>query len=313
MSIVISGSLAYDSIMDFPDSFKNHILPDQIHILNVAFLINDIKKNYGGCAGNIAYTINLLGGKPFPVAVFGSDGAEYREYLLGLGISTKYMILSKEKLSSSATIITDKENNQITAYHIGAGAHAGAISLKEIEEPIDFGIIAPADKDAMILHADQLSQKGIPFAFDPGQQLHVLAADEFLGILSKAAFYISNDYELKVAEKLTGKSSQELLEYCSVIITTLGHEGSVIKTKEGELRISPCRTDVVVDPTGAGDAFRAGFFTAHVKGLDSKTCGQVGSVAATYAIEQEGCQKHFFTKEQFIQRYSDTYHEPISL
>ncbi|PIZ94555.1 MAG: carbohydrate kinase family protein [Candidatus Magasanikbacteria bacterium CG_4_10_14_0_2_um_filter_37_12] len=313
MHILISGSLAYDYIMDFPDSFKNHILPDQIHILNVCFVVDTLEKNLGGCAGNIGYTMKLLDADPIIFSPLGKDAIDYLEYFKKLGLNTNYIPISKNKNTSSAHITTDKDDNQIIAYYNGAGDEATDMNVKDIKEKIDFAIISPTKKESMIKHAKECFDLQIPFCFDPSHQLPAFTPQELMATIGQAKFYIANDYELKLTEEKTGWSKEELLDHVEVLITTLGEKGSVIATKDQIFEIKPCPPDSIEDPTGAGDAYRAGFFTAYTRGLDYQTCGQVGSVASTYAIEHYGTQNHTFTLKEFSDRYKNTYEETIDL
>ena len=313
MSILISGSLAYDYIMDFPDSFKNHILPDQIHILNVSFVVDNLKKEFGGCAGNIAYTSKLLGGEPITFATLGRDGRDYIKKFEAIDINTKYMPLSNEKLCSSAHITTDKDDNQITAFYPGAGSEATDLHVTEVNEEIKLAIIAPTKKEAMVQHAKECAEKNIPIVFDPGQQITALTPQELQLIIGQAKFLIANDYEMKVIQEKTGWAAEELLTHVETFIITLGEKGSIIRTKDEIFEIKPCKAKSVDDPTGAGDAYRAGFFTAYAAGENLKTCGQVGSVAAVYAVENYGTQNHEFTRDEFQGRYEETYGEVINL
>lgn len=313
MPTLISGSIAYDYIMDFPDSFKNHILPDQIHILNVCFMVDKITKNFGGCAGNIGYTMKLLGGNPIVFSPIGSDGNEYVKHFKKYKIKTKYLPVSKEKLTSAAYITTDKDDNQIIAYYNGSGDEARNMRINNVKEKIDFALITPTKKDAMILHAKDCYEAKIPFLFDPSHQLTAFNARELTMLLGQADFYIANDYEMKLTQKKTNLTMKDMLTQVEVVITTLGKHGSIIRTKNELIAIKPCPAISVDDPTGAGDAYRAGFFTAYVAGHDLKTCGQIASVAATYAVERYGTQNHEFTLKEFAQRYEETYEEKISL
>ncbi|MFZ2978219.1 MAG: carbohydrate kinase family protein, partial [Candidatus Magasanikiibacteriota bacterium] len=278
MSLLISGSLAYDYIMDFPDSFKNHILPDQIHILNVCFVVEKLNKNFGGCAGNIAYTAKLLGAEPIILAPLGSDAREYMEHFQKNNISTKYMPIIENSLTSSAHITTDKDDNQIIAYHNGVADRATDLTVSQVEESIDLALITPTKKEAMIKHAKECYEKKIPFVFDPSHQLTAFTAQELMMLIGQAKFYISNDYEMKLTQEKTGWDMAELLNHVEVVITTLGEKGSVITTKDQIIEVGVCPASSVEDPTGAGDAYRSGFFIAYTQGHDYKTCGQVGAV-----------------------------------
>jgi len=313
MSILISGTLAYDYIMDFPDTFKEHILPDQLHILNVCFVVEKLSREYGGTAGNIAYNMNMLAGQPLVLAPLGTDGKDYLDYLTDLKIKTDYVSLSKDKLSASAHITTDKDDNQITAFYNGAANEAIDLSIKDVSGDIKLALISPARKDAMVKHAKECQEKQIPFCFDPGQQMTALTAQDLMAAIGQAKFYIGNDYEIKMTAEKTGWGVKELLNHVEVVITTLGDKGSIITTSDQVIEVKACPAESVEDPTGAGDAYRAGFFTSYVQGHGLKTCGQVGSVAATYAVEHYGTQNHKFTIDEFKQRYQETYGETISL
>jgi len=313
MSILLSGSLAYDYIMDFPDSFKNHIMPDQLHILNVCFSVEKLEKNLGGTAGNIAYTMKLLGGDPIILCPLGSDATDYLEHFKKYNIKTDYIPVDKTLLTSSAHITTDKDDNQISAFYGGAGGGADALNVVDIKEELKFALISPNKKDAMIKHAKQCYDSKIPFCFDPGQQVTAMSAQELMATIGQAKFVIGNDYEIKLIEEKTGWNVANLLEHAEVVITTLGDRGSVITTKEQIFEIGICPVISVEDPTGAGDAYRAGFFSAYVSGHDYQTCGQVGAVSSAYAVEHYGTQNHEFSLEGFKDRYQKAFGETISL
>lgn len=313
MNLLISGSLAYDYIMDFPDSFKNHILPDQIHLINLSFVIPELKKEFGGCAGNIAYTIKLLGGEPIIIGALGTDADEYLKHFTRHQINPAYIIRVNDFLTSSAHITTDKDDNQIAAFHVGAGQAAINTSVMAVKENLSLAFVSPGKKDAMIKHAKECAERQIPIVFDPGQQLTALTPQELMLLIGQAKFLIGNDYEIKLIQEKTGWGACELLKHVEILITTLGERGSIIRTQAELIAIKPCPPRSVDDPTGAGDAYRAGFFTAHVKGFDLQTCGQVGSVAATYAVEHYGTQNHWFTLKEFAERYRETYEGTLKL
>lgn len=314
MSILISGSLAYDYIMDFPDSFKNHILPDQIHILNVSFMVNRLEKGFGGNAGNIAYTIKLLGGEPVPVSALGKDARDYTEQFKKYKISTSYIIPDKKQFTASAYITTDSDDNQITAFYPGPLERATEIHLNKITEPIDIVIISPTHKHVMLQHLQESRSRGLPTVFDPGQQIIAFNQHELQTLVDQADFVVGNDYEMKLLEERTGWNAQALMGDKRTLITTLGEKGSLITTpNEKIIEIKSCPPLSCDDPTGAGDAYRAGFFVGYSKKLSLKTCAQIGSVAASYAIESYGTQTHTFTLSEFSQRYRKTYNEEIKL
>jgi len=313
MSVLVSGSLAYDYIMDFPDSFKHHILPEQIHILNVCFVVDQLRKNFGGCAGNIAYTMKLLGAEPLMLSTLGKDANEYLEHFKKNNLNIDYIKVIDNKMTSSAHITTDKDDNQIIAYHNGAGDEAVNLAIGEIKSDIELAIIAPTKKEAMIKHAKECFEKKIPFVFDPSHQLTAFTAQELMMLIGQAKFYIANDYEMKLTQEKIGWDMNELLKHTEIIITTLGERGSVITTREKTIEVGVCPAVSVEDPTGAGDAYRAGFFTAYTKGYDLKTCAQVGAVCSTYTVEKYGTQTHNFTLEEFGERYQEAFGEEINL
>lgn len=312
MSILISGSLAYDYIMDFPDRFKNHILPDQIHILNVCFMVQKLAKSWGGTAGNITYTIKLLGGEPVMISALGSDGADYLNHFVKYGIDTKNILKDETKLTASAYITTDIDDNQITAFYNGPLTSVGKIKLPPVTKAKQVALISPSSKEAMITHLRDGKNLGYVVVFDPGQQITAFKEAELQQLVDQSDFLIGNDYEIKLIEERTGWSINDLLRDGRILITTLGERGSVISEKDKDpIEIKPCAPLSVDDPTGAGDAYRAGFFVAYEKGLELKTCGQVGAVAASYAIETYGTQAHSFTIKEFCVRYEKTYEEKL--
>jgi len=313
MPILISGSLAYDYIMDFPDSFKNHILPNQIHILNVCFVVDKMQKNFGGCAGNMAYTMKLLGAEPIIFAPLGSDAGDYLNWIRQNNLETKYMPIVKEKMTSAAYITTDKDDNQIIAYYNGAADKAIDLNVGDVDEKIGLALITPTKKEAMLKHAKECYDKKISFVFDPSHQLTAFTPQELMATLGMAKFYIANDYEMKLTQEKTGWDMKELLSHVEVVITTLGERGSVICTKDQTIEVGICPALSVDDPTGAGDAYRAGFFSVYVEGHDLKTCGQAGAVAATYAVENYGTQNHRFTVDEFASRYEKAFNNKFVL
>lgn len=310
MPILISGSLVYDHIMDFPDKFKNHIMPDSIHILNVCFTVDKLEKSKGGTAGNIAHTMKLLGAEPIVISSVGKDGDEYIKYLEGQGIGVGYIAKDTNEFTASCYITTDLDDNQITAFHNGALKSSNGIGIAAIPD-VGLAIIAPTQKDVMMKHVKECSGGGIKIMFDPGQQIPAFRNDELKQAIEKAHFLVGNDYEIKMIGKRLGR---ELSDSAKILITTLGGKGSVINAADGEeIKVNACPPDKVVDPTGAGDAWRAGFLTGYEKGFDLKICGQMGSVAASFAIEKYGTQEHYFSISDFVRRYTKTYGETLNL
>ena len=313
MATLISGSLAFDVIMDFPGKFKDHILPDKIHMLNVAFQVDTLERQFGGCSGNIAYTMKLLGGDPIILAPLGRDGGDYIEHFKSVGINTSYIPIRLDGFTSSAHMITDRDHNQIIAFHTGAGDQASMQSVSDVREPIELALLTPAHKDATIRHARECKAGKIPFVFDPSHQLGTFSKEELIELIDMADFYIGNDYELALTLEKTGWTEAELAKHAGTLIVTLGEKGSKITAPSGVFEIPICPVEKVVDPTGAGDAYRAGFFTAYTLGHDLETCGRVGAVAATYAIEQYGTQRHHFSLANFKARYKQAHQSDLSL
>lgn len=307
--LLISGSLAYDKIMNFPDSFRNHILPDKLHILNVSFVVDKLKVHFGGTGGNIAYTAKMLGVEPVLVSALGADGGKYRSYLEALEIDVSHIAQATSELTSTAMITTDQDDNQITAFFSGASRYA-LEQVFPVTNPLPLmAIISPNDKDVMKAHLQQCHDAGIPYCFDPGQQTTTFSGEELRELISGSQFLIGNDYEIQLILDRCEWTLNELLEHTHQVVTTLGSHGSKIQTKEFEITVPAVSVASVDDPTGAGDAYRAGFFTAYIQGKGLEICARMGSVAASFAIEHYGTQMHEFTKEMFETRYEEAYGE----
>lgn len=314
MAILVSGSIAYDYIMSFPGTFKEHILPDSIHILNVSFVVDQLEKDYGGVAGNITYTMGVLGAEPILLGTFGKDGAEYKRYLSEKGVITTYAPVDESDLTSAAHIVTDQDDNQITAFYPGIARTEKSFPIADIAEKAELAFISPTRKDIMLRHARECEEENIPIVLDLGQRLTDFTEDDLQELISQASIFISNDYELKMASDKSGWDPEKILEETGILITTLGKEGSRITTKDGEVIEVPTGVPKkLVDPTGAGDAYRAGFFSAYVKGIGLKECAQAGSAAAVFAVEQHGTQNPSFSLESFRERYREIYEEEAPL
>ncbi len=309
MAILVTGSLVYDHIMNFPDSFKNHILPDQLHILNVCFMVDKLERSWGGTAGNIAFTMKMLGGEPLVLSVLGKDGRDYLEYFKESKIKTDYILSDKKQTTATAYITTDADDNQITGFFGGPLGQAKEKKIVDVvKEKFSLAIISPTDKEVMIQHLKECKEMGVKTVFDPGQQVTAFNEIELKKMISQADFVIGNDYEIKLLQDRTGWNEEEILKNTEFLITTLGEQGSVIKTAQGEtITAGVCAPLSFDDPTGAGDAYRAGFFVGYEHGKDLKTCAQMGAVAASYAIEAYGTQEHKFTKQEFCERYERTF------
>jgi adenosine kinase len=306
--IVVTGSLAYDYIMNFPGYFKDHILPDKVHMLSVSFLVDSMRRMRGGVAGNIAYTLALLGERPLVVATAGQDFGEYRAWMERQGIDASGIALIEDEFTASCFINTDMANNQIVAFYTGAMAHAKELSLKDLGLGAgDLVIISPTDPLAMSRYAEECRQHGIPFLFDPGKQTPRLDGEQILVGLTGASVLVGNDYEFAMMAQKTGRSEAELIAAAPLAVVTRGEQGSTFYTSatNGQgIRIPAAPIAGVVDPTGAGDAYLGGLVFGLARGFPLEVTGRVASLAAAYAIEQRGCQEHHYTPAEFAERYA---------
>lgn len=312
--ILITGSLAFDQIMDFPGKFSDHIIPEKVHILNVSFLVEELRKGFGGTAGNIAYTLSLLGIRCGVMGVVGEDFATYREFLEKNEVDTSYVKVVNNLYTSTAFGITDSLDNQIWGFSSGADMLSEHLSIYDVERKIDFGIVAPHNPRAMAKFAKEYQQLKIPYMFDPGMQLPWLTAGELQEAFKGTKIIIGNDYEITLMGKKTGiVNLEKLVQQEKIIITTLGDKGSRIVTNGEVILIKAARVRSTFDPAGAGDAYRAGFITGFMRGFPLKTCGQMGSVAAVYTVEKYGTTTHTFTIGEFCRRYKENFEEEIKL
>jgi adenosine kinase len=309
MNIYISGSMAYDRIMDFPGKFSDYILPDKIHVLNVCFNVNGMSEKFGGTAGNIAYTLSLLEEKPCILATIGKDHQQYFAWLQKNNIPLDGIRIIQEEFTAGAYITTDMADNQITGFNPGAMKYPSGYQFPEREAEQSILMIAPGNLEDMVEYASQSRLKGIRYICDPGQSLTKWDGDGLRKWLKGSMMLISNDYELEIIMKMTGMQKRELLQLTGMIITTLGEEGSLVSTSECDEHIPAVKVQRVVDPTGAGDAYRAGLLKGIIGGRDMKTSARLGAVAATYAIEKYGTQEHFFTYDDFKGRYKNSFGE----
>lgn len=302
MSVLICGSLAYDTIMVFQDRFKNHILPDQVHILNVSFFVPDMRREFGGCAGNICYNLKLLGGEPFPMATVGKDFGPYSDRLDSLGISQRYVTTLPDHFSAQAFITTDLDDNQITAFHPGAMSESYRNQAKDTQG-IDLAIVAPDSDRAMIQHADQLTEMGVPFVFDPGQAMPLFNGEQFRNFIEQAKWVTVNDYESRLLKERTGWTDQDIAERVEAYMVTKGPEGAVIYHDGHTHEIPPAKAAQVKDPTGCGDAFRAGLMYGLQNQLEWPVIGRVATLMGCLKVEHAGTQNHTFTMDSFRERY----------
>lgn len=303
MSALICGSLAYDSIMVFEDHFKNHILPDKVHMLNVSFFVPELRREFGGCAGNIAYNLKLLGGEPFPMAAVGNDFGPYRERLDKLGISRKYIIELDDVYTAQAYITTDLDDNQITAFHPGAMLQSNRNQVAQTEG-IKIGIVAPDSREAMLQHAEQFKQGGIPFIFDPGQALPLFDGDELKAFIDQATWVVVNDYEGELVKERTGFNEQDIAKQVDAFIVTKGGEGSDVHVGDELIQIPTAKPARIAEPTGCGDAYRAGLLFGLENAFDWATTGRIASLMGAIKIEHEAPQHHSFTTDEFAERFS---------
>ncbi|MEE8236768.1 MAG: carbohydrate kinase family protein [Gammaproteobacteria bacterium] len=311
MSALICGSIAYDNIMVFEDSFKNHILPDQIHILNVAFLVPEMRREFGGCAINIAYNLKLLGQDPLPMATAGKDFAPYRDWLDRQGIRQDHIRLIDDVYTAQAFITTDVDGNQITAFHPGAMNESHLNRVTDAQD-VTIGIISPDGRDGMLEHATQFAAAEIPFIFDPGQGLPMFGGEELRQFVEQAAWVTVNDYEWQLLKERTGWDVGDLKQRVKGLIVTLGAKGSTIYTPETDFDIPAAKPATVSDPTGCGDAYRAGLLFGFMAGYDWPTVGRVASLMGAIKIECHGTQNHRFTREEFQERFQASFGEPLT-
>lgn len=291
MSALICGSFAFDTIMVFPDHFKNHILPDKVHMLNVAFLVPEMRREFGGCAGNIAYNLKLLGDDPVPMGTVGTDFSGYAAWMDKHGINRRHVHVKEGHYTAQAYITTDVDDNQITAFHPGAMNLAHETHINEAEN-ITLGIIAPDGRDGMIQHAQQMADANIPFIFDPGQGLPMFDGDDLMNFTRQATYIALNDYEAQLFQNRTGLSAEEIAKEVEALIITRGAEGSYIYTENKRIEI-PCeKAERVVDPTGCGDAYRAGLMHGIMHGKDWEETGRIAAKMGALKIAQHGTQNH---------------------
>jgi adenosine kinase len=304
--LLICGSLAFDTIMVFHDRFKAHILPDKLHMLNVAFLVPTMRREFGGCAGNIAYSARLLGDEAYPMATVGSDFAPYAEWMRRHGVPQDYVRIIATEFTAQAFITTDLDDNQITAFHPGAMQQSHQNQIASAGR-ITLGIVAPDGREGMIAHAAQFAAAGIPFIFDPGQGLPMYGREDLQRFIEQASWVTVNDYEWSMIQQKTGWTETDVLAHVQALIVTRGAEGSVIHTPAGTTLIPAARAQAVVDPTGCGDAYRAGLMHGLSRGLDWPTTGRIAALLGALKIETLGPQNHRFTRDEFGARYVESF------
>jgi adenosine kinase len=306
MSALICGSLAYDTIMVFQDHFRHHILPDKVHMLNVSFLVPQMRREFGGCAGNISYNLKLLGGDPLPMATVGDDFDPYRRHFEACGIRLDCVTHIAGSYTAQAFITTDLSDNQITAFHPGAMMQSHVNHVRDVATA-SFGIVAPDGREAMLQHAREFAERGIPFIFDPGQALPLFSGEEFRAFIEQATWVTVNDYECQLLMERTGWSAAQIADRVQGFIVTRGAEGSLLHTRSGSRGIPAAPASQVVDPTGCGDAYRAGLIFGLMRGMDLDLAARVASLMGALKIAHAGTQNQRFDFAEFNDRFRECY------
>lgn len=303
---LICGSIAYDTIMVFHDRFKHHILPDKIHILNVSFLVPELRREFGGCAGNIAYNMKLLGDLGYPMGTVGRDFDDYAVWLRRVGVPLDFIKVVPDAHTAQAFITTDLDDNQITAFHAGAMGFSRQHPVPR-NNGIRIGVVAPDAPDAMLAHAEQFAEAGIQFLFDPGQNMPLFNAEDLHRFIAKASWVAVNDYEWQLLSQRTGYTEKTILEHVEALIVTQAASGSTIHARNDTFHIPCAKASQVQDPTGCGDAYRAGLLHGLLHGLDWETTGRVASLLGAIKIEHKGTQNHTFERDEFADRYRENF------
>ncbi|HEX7370592.1 MAG TPA: carbohydrate kinase family protein [Rhodanobacteraceae bacterium] len=309
---LICGSMAYDTIMVFEDRFKNHILPDKVHMLNVSFLVPQMRREFGGCAGNIAYNLKLLGGDPIPMATVGQDFAPYREWFEKQGIRQDQIREVPDTFTAQGFVITDQDNNQIWGFHPGAMQQSQLNRVADVAG-VALGIVAPDGRDGMLQHAREFSERGVPFIFDPGQAMPLFNGEEFRAFIEQADYVAANSYEASLLSERTGWSESDIASRVKAYIVTHGAEGSVIHASGTTHTVPAAKPQAVVDPTGCGDAYRAGLIHGILAGFDWPTTGRVASLLGAIKIAQPGTQNQRFTPEEFQAEYKRQFGKSLAV
>ena len=310
--VLVCGSVAFDTIMMFDGRFREHILPEQLHILNVAFLVPHLRREFGGCAGNIAYNLTLLGDPAVTMATVGRDFATYREWMERNDLPLAHVRVVHSELTAQAFITTDRDNNQITAFHPGAMQHSHISQVMDAGNDIVIGIVAPDGRQGMLEHAEQFALANIPFIFDPGQGLPMFDAADLDHFIEHSNWMALNDYEWQLLQQKTGLTIRDLIQRVEAVIVTRGHEGSVIYTPDGQIDIPCAKAAAVVDPTGCGDAYRAGFLHGLLYDLDYETCGQIAAVMGALKVESRGTQNHRATPAEIERRLAESFGDAVA-
>lgn len=305
-SALVCGSFAFDTIMVFHDKFKHHILPEKVHMLNVSFMVPDMRREFGGCAGNIAYNLHMLGGAVTPMGTVGRDFALYAQWMDECGIERKHVTEVSDSYTAQAFITTDMDDNQITAFHPGAMSFAHYNKVSQAQN-IGIGLVAPDGRDGMIQHAEQFAEAGIPFIFDPGQGMPMFDGEDLLRFIEQADWITVNDYEWQLMQERTGLSAEQAVQRVKALVVTRGGEGSLIYTSQKTYEIPIAKATELNDPTGCGDAYRGGLLYALMQDMDWETAGRIAALAGAIKIEQHGTQNHRFTPDEFKSRFKENF------
>ncbi len=308
MSALICGSMAYDTIMVFQDKFKNHILPDKVHMLNVSFFVPDLRREFGGCAGNIAYNLHLLGETALPMATVGKDFGPYADWMTKAGVSQEYLKILSDDFTGQAYITTDEDDNQITAFHPGAMGRSELVRVPA-DAGVKIGIVSPDGKAGMIEHAEQFLEADIPFIFDPGQGLPMFDGEELKTFIGQATWVTLNDYEAALLQEKTGLSPHEIASQVEALIITKGAEGSLIYTKDKRIDIPAAKAAALVDPTGCGDAYRGGLLYGLMNDLGWEVTGRIAGLMGAIKIAHAGTQNHMVTLDDVKAKYLEQFGE----
>jgi adenosine kinase len=304
MNVIVSGSLAYDRIMNFPGYFSDHILPEKIHVLNVCFQVDGMKEKFGGTAGNIAYALTLMGERSSISATIGHDYHTYFEWLAKNGITTEHIKIIGDEFTASAYITTDQADNQITGFNPGAMKYSSALNFDALPAKDTLVVVSPGNLDDMVTYPRACKARGIDYIFDPGQSLPMLDKKDLVEAVEGARILIANDYEIDLAMSKTGLNGEALVRRVGAVVVTLGERGSKIFTRDREISIPAAEPRTVEDPTGAGDAYRGGLISGLVRGRDIELCAWLGSVCGSFAVESYGTQEYRFTPEEFESRFN---------
>jgi adenosine kinase len=313
MNIVITGSIAFDYLMSFPGKFSDHLLADQLHTISVSFLVDSLERMRGGVAPNIAYTNALLGGQPKVMAAAGKDFEEYRQWLEAYGVDTSGIVVFEDDYCASFFVNTDEEHNQIASFYTGAMANASDLTFAENAAVAELAIISPNDPGAMKAYVAECKQQDIPYIYDPSQQIIRLSGDELEEGLSSCRMLSVNEYELSMIKEKTGLAHEEILDRAGGLLLTLGKNGAQIQVDDKTYRIPAVKPRRIVEPTGAGDAFRGGMLRGIQLGLPWEIIGRMGALASAYVLESFGTQGHFFTPEDFVERYRQIFDDEGAL